>query len=182
MGALVAVLPEIATAASVASGVVSAVGAISSASAQQKQAEYQAAVARNNQTLAENAAKEALQAGQTREANARMASAQLRSRQRAVLASNGVDVNSGSALDTQTDTAALGELDALTIRSNAERDAVGYRNQGANFGGEAALAAARAANATTSGYFSAGGSLLTSAGNVAQKWYQFKKQDVAGWA
>lgn len=180
MGALVAVLPEIATVASIASGGLSAIGAISNANAQAKQAEYNAATARNNQQLAENAAKEATQAGQTREANSRMASAQLRSRQRAVLASNGVDVNTGSALGIQEDTAQAGELDALTIRSNAEREAVGYRNQGANFGGEAALAAARAANATSAGYFSAGGSLLTSAGNVAQKWYQFKKQDVAG--
>ena len=182
MGIDPATLAIASTVASAASGALSFVGAISQGNAAAKQAEYQAAFARNNQIMANNAALDAEAAGRTKEANARRATEGLKGRQRAVLAANGVDVNTGSALDIQTDTAALGELDALTIRSNAERDAVGYRNQGQNFGGEAALAAARASNATTSGYLGAAGSLLTSTGNVAQKWYNFRKNDVAGFS
>lgn len=49
--------------------------------------------------------------------------------QRARLAAQGVDVNSGSALDVQADTMALGELDALTIKNNAAREAWGYKTQ-----------------------------------------------------
>ena len=45
------------------------------------------------------------------------------------MAANGVDLSSGSPLDILGDTAMYGELDALTIRSNAEREAYGYRVQ-----------------------------------------------------
>ncbi len=46
--------------------------------------------------------------------------------QRASFAAQGVDVGSGSAVDVQEDTARQGELDALTIRTNAAREAWGY--------------------------------------------------------
>lgn len=46
--------------------------------------------------------------------------------QRAGFAAQGVDVGSGSAVDVQADAAYLGELDALTIRNNAAREAWGY--------------------------------------------------------
>lgn len=46
--------------------------------------------------------------------------------QRAEFAGQGVDVGSGSALDVQKDTAYQGELDALTIRTNAARAAWGF--------------------------------------------------------
>lgn len=42
--------------------------------------------------------------------------------QRAAMASQGGDVNDGSPVDLFGDTAAKGELDALTIRSNAQQD------------------------------------------------------------
>lgn len=46
--------------------------------------------------------------------------------QRASFAAQGIDVDSGSALDVQKDTAYQGELDALTIRANSAREAWGY--------------------------------------------------------
>ncbi len=46
--------------------------------------------------------------------------------QRAGFAAQGVDVGQGSAVDVQADAAYLGELDALTIRNNAAREAWGY--------------------------------------------------------
>lgn len=49
--------------------------------------------------------------------------------QRAALAAQNVDVKFGSALDVQVDAAVLGELDALTIRTNARREAWGYEVQ-----------------------------------------------------
>lgn len=160
---------------SIASSVLSAgmqfVGQQSAASSARAQAEYQAQVAKNNQILANNAAIEAEEAGRVREAQNRAATQRLIGRQRAVFASNGVLVDEGSALATVEDTVAQGELDALTIRSDAEREAMGYRNQGENFGGEAALATARAKNASSGGLFGAGGTLLSGLGTVAQKWY-----------
>jgi multidrug efflux pump subunit AcrA (membrane-fusion protein) len=163
----------IAIVSSVASGVTGFIGAQQQASAAKAQAEYNAAVARNNAIYAERAAKEAEERGRVAEMNQRQKTANLRGRQRAVLAANGVDVNDGSALDIQQDTSALGAIDALTIRSNAEREALGFRQQGQNFGGEAALYDARARSASSNGFWSGAGSLLGSAGTVAEKWYRF---------
>ncbi len=47
--------------------------------------------------------------------------------QRAAIAAGNVDVGFGSALDVQADAAMLGELDALQIRTNAAREAWGYK-------------------------------------------------------
>lgn len=49
--------------------------------------------------------------------------------QRAAYAAQGIDVASGSSVEVQADTAKQGELDALTIRTNAAREAWGYRVQ-----------------------------------------------------
>lgn len=174
MGIDPATLTLISTAATAASGVISFIGGQQQAAATKAQAEYNAAIARNNQIYADRAAREAVERGQQAEAKKRMEAASLRGRQRAVLAANGVDVNSGSALDIQEDTAGLGELDALTLRSNAEREAIGYRQQGANFGGEAALYQARANAASSGALWTGVSSLLGTAGSVASKWYSFK--------
>lgn len=47
--------------------------------------------------------------------------------QRASFAAQGVEISSGSAEQVQEDTAYQGELDALTIRTNAAREAWGFR-------------------------------------------------------
>ncbi len=171
-------LPTLAIASTIASTVTSFVGAQQQASAAKAQSEYNAAVARNNAIYAERAAKEAEERGRVKEMQVRQQTANLRGRQRAVLAANGVDVNTGSALDIQSDTAALGELDALTARSNAEREALGYRQQGQNFGGEAALYDARARAAASGGLWSGATTLLGGAGTVADKWYKFRNAGV----
>jgi len=50
--------------------------------------------------------------------------------QRAGFAASNIDVGYGSAVDVQADAAYLGELDALTIKTNAAREAWGYEVQG----------------------------------------------------
>jgi hypothetical protein len=173
-----ATLATLTTVAQGAGAAISVVSTIANANAASEQAKYQAAVARNNQIIANNAALEAEEAGKAREFQARQAARKLEGRQRAVLAGNGVEVNTGSALDITEDTAAQGELDALNIRSQAEREAIGYRNQGNAFGADAMMRDRAGANALTSGYLTAGGQLLTGTGTVAQKWYNYRKEGV----
>ena len=160
-------------AATVISTAMQAMSQIQAGQAAAAQADYQAGVARNNQILAERAAKDALERGKIAEHRQQMATQQLIGRQRAVLASSGVKTDVGSALDITVDTAGIGELDALTIRSNAEREALGFRTQGMNFQAEAGLAKARGASALSAGYTGAFGTLLSSGGSVASKWYSF---------
>jgi hypothetical protein len=60
--------------------------------------------------------------------------------QRAGLAAQGVEVDTGTALDLQLDTAEVGAIDTETIRHNAFREAWGYRVQAEDYGARGAYA------------------------------------------
>lgn len=148
------------TAATVGSAVVQA-------NAQEKANAYQAQVASNNQKTAEANAEYSLQVGDTKVAAKQQQTSQMLGAERAGLAASGVDLDSGSPLRLQKDTATLGQVDADTIRSNAARDAYGYRTQGLNFG-------IVAQQDRTAGNLDAFGDILTGASSVAGKWAAYK--------
>jgi glucan-binding YG repeat protein len=154
---------------------VQAYGQVQQGKANQARANYQAAVARNNQIIANRQAEDARRRG-TLEANLqRQKSRQLVEQQRASIAGAGVLVDQDSALGTIVGTAGLGELDALTIQSNAEREALQFEAQGVNFQTEAQLRTFEGKQAVSSSYLKAGGTLLTGFGSVSSKWYIFNK-------
>ena len=96
---------------------------------QQKAAESQAQVLDYNANVADLQATDAVERGAEEENRFR---AQIRGtigKQRAGFAAGNIDVSFGSAVDVQGDAAFLGELDALTIRTNAAREAWGYKVQ-----------------------------------------------------
>jgi hypothetical protein len=93
----------------------------------------------------------------------------LKSSQRAGFAARGVALDEGSPLAILQDTDMMGEMDALTIRDNAEKEAWGARMQGANYSSDSAMLSARAGAESSTG--AAFGSLLTGAGAVASSWY-----------
>lgn len=173
-------LPIIALAGTVIGGITSAGGAILGGMNASSQAAYQAGVARNNEAMAKAAARDALLRGGIEAKNKADQTRQLIGRERATLAGNGVDVNSGSALDIVSDTETAGATDELTIRDNARRQSIGYLNQGENFAGEAALDDTAQSNALLGGYANAFGTALTTGGNVASKWYAYKDQGIFG--
>lgn len=175
-----ATLAYIALGASALGAATSVYGSIQQGQAAKAQADYQAAVARNNAVLASRAAADARSQGEVAAANRARQGAQLLGRQRATLASNGVLVDQGSALDLTSDTAGQNELDQLTIRNNAERQALGFEAQGMNYGSQAGLDTAAGSNAASAGYTRAFGSALSGAGSVASRWYDFSHQDVFG--
>src|SRR5437879_2840835 len=78
---------------------VSIMGQMQQGQAAASQANYKAAVDRNNAILASRAAADARAQGDAAAAKQAQAGAQLVGRQRAILASNGVVVDSGSAAD-----------------------------------------------------------------------------------
>ena len=179
--------PTLSLAMTVVGGITSFLGEVQAGQAQQAQLQHQAQiahnnalVAQNNQVTAMNLAEDARLRG---EADATQFSAQVRrerGRQIAALAANGVVVDAGSAFELTSEAGELGQLDALTIRSNAEREALGFDSQASNFGAEINNQNASAQNFTIAGNNAARaangrafGSLLTSAGGVAGKWFQF---------
>ena len=154
---------------------VNVLGGLAESRAASAQATYLSQVARNNQILAQRAAEDARARGE-KEANIKRREAkQLTARQTAALAGAGIDVAGEAAVELRAATAAVFEEDALTIASNAEREALGFEARGMGFASEASLFTAQAGS---SGFLKAGASLLTGAGSVASKWYAFKHEGV----
>lgn len=133
-----------------------------------EQGKYQEKVAENNAITQENMAKDAEARGRIEEANHRLKVAQMKSSQRAAQGASGAEVNTGSAALLQQDTMEMGELDALTIRSNAQREAWGYRAGASNSRAQGQLDRMR-------GKSNAMGTLLTGGSQVAGQWYNYKQ-------
>lgn len=107
----------------VATGLAVAGGAVTM-NAQMQAGAYQAQVANNQAKMVE-------QKALVEEHRKREETAQIISQQRAKYAASGIDPNMGSAENVQVSSALVGELDALTIRTNAKNEAAGLRSQGA---------------------------------------------------
>ena len=168
------VLPIIAIAATVAGAATSAAGSIESANAQKQAASYQAQVAQNNAQLASQQASQTMAAGEQASANAGLkARAQVGAIKAAEGASN-IDVNTGSALDTRASAAQLGELDAMTVRSNASKQAYGYQTNATSDQAQAGLYQMQASQAPTAGLLNASGSLLSGASGVANQYQRWQ--------
>ncbi len=105
------------------------VSSLFNAQASYNQGKYLDKVAKVNAGISDRAASDAIARGSLEADQQRDYTQQVIGGQRAGFAANGVDVNTGSAGIVQNDTAALGELDALTIINNAAREAYGYRVQ-----------------------------------------------------
>lgn len=173
-GASATTLANVALGAAALGGIMSAIGAYQQGQTASKVASYNAAVARNNQAIAERQAQEALARGAAEEERQRMQAARLIGSQRASLLANNLAIEDDSSASALIgDTALFAELDALTIRSNAAREADALRQQGANFAAEAQLEQAQGRYARRAGNLGSFTSLLGSAGTVASRWYSF---------
>lgn len=150
----------------------SAYGAMQGAKAQKATATAEAKIAANNQKMAEWQAQDALKRGGEQDVENRRRYKQLGGSQRAALASNGVDIGEGTALDMLEDTSILESVDSQRIRDNAQRDAYGFRFQGQNYSAQSSIY-----SSTASGYnpLTAGGmTLLTGATDVADRWMRYR--------
>lgn len=171
LGITALVTSVVATALSTTMGVVSSV---QQGKAAQAEANYQAAVARNNAKIAQSNADQKRQEGIEEARMQRIKTLQKVGSQQAAMAANGIDVSSGTALDVIEDTSAMGELDALTTRYNYETKAQAYEHEADNFNNQAALDVFAGKNAYQSGMLNAVGAGFKGLGdvaNVASKWY-----------
>lgn len=91
-----------------------------------------AEIAEYNSRIAEAQAKDAIYRGRETEQRFRVDIRGLIGAQRAGYAGQNVDISGGSALEVQMDTAYQAELDALTLRVNAAREAWGFRVEAEN--------------------------------------------------
>lgn len=148
---------------------VSAVGAYGQAKAQQASLQAQAQVAENNAVLSGWQAEDSIDRGQVAADRALLKGGQLKGAQRAAMAANGVDLSVGSPQAILNDTDYMTAVDASQLLDNAAREAWGYRMQARSYRENASATRAGASNINP--WLSAGTSVLTSATNVASRWY-----------
>lgn len=123
------ILMGVSTAIQVAGQVRAGNAARRAGEAQRRAADSAAELQEFNASVAEAQSADAIERGQEEEHRFRSTVKGVIGAQRAEAAAQGVDVSYGSAVDVQADAAMLGELDALTIRTNAAREAWGYQVQ-----------------------------------------------------
>jgi len=157
---------------SVGSMAMSAYSAYNQAKQQKAAYNYQAGVNRNNAMIAEWNAQDIARRGETDLINQRQRTAALAGTQRATFAGRGIDMSEGSALNILTDTAYLGEQDAMTVQDNTAKNVWSAKIQAQNEREGAKLNEIAASNQKPG--LAAGISLLGSAQQVSSSWYKYK--------
>lgn len=142
-----------ASAATIGTGLTAMAGAAAGLG-QATQAEAQEKILKRNAVTADMQAEDAIKRGGIAEDKHRSQVRQFMGEQRASMAAAGGVLDSGTYAAIADQTSFMGESDALTIRSNAAREAWGYKNQAAG----QSLQADFLSNAKR---WRAGGSILT---------------------
>ena len=108
------------------------ISALSGAFSSYQQGKTRKTIARANARTARMQAEDARKRGHEAEGISRQKTKKLVGTQRANMAAAGIKLTDGSAYDIQQETQDIGELDALTIRNNAARQAFGYQTEALN--------------------------------------------------
>jgi hypothetical protein len=147
--------------------------------AKRDQLNYQAAVARNNAIISRRRAADIRLTAAHDAAQVELAGRQLRGRQRAILAANGVLVGQDSALEADVDVAGLAKQDALTVTTNAEKLALMEDYNKENFLTQEQALKQGAEFAFEMANFSGDSTMLGGATTVAGQWGSFAQK--ANW-
>jgi hypothetical protein len=159
-------------------GIASAAGAMFSASAQKMGLKLDATLSGINADRARDNAREALREGYDQEVKQRLMTGQIKGQERAAMGANNVDMTTGSALTRLISTDYMGEADAQTIRLNAARVAMGYRDQASNYDIRGTIDRGEAKG--ISPFLTGATSLLGSASSIASNWYSMRNAGMFG--
>lgn len=151
---------------SIASTALSAYGQYQQGQQAEATANYNAKVAERDAQNKEIAATDAVRRGQLAEDQQRQKTRQILASQRVGLAAGGDDLSDISTQSIFGDTAAAGELDALTIRSNAAREAWGLKNDAASSIAQAQGSRIQGSAAANAGTMGAAGTVIGGAAKI----------------
>lgn len=163
---------------SAVSGITGFMGSMQQSAAAEAAAKYQAQVARNNQIIAQQNAEYAAAAGAAQAQSRDFRNRAVQGGILAAQAASGIDVGSPTSREVRESAAQIGRLDTETLFANALQTTRGYVNQGTNFESEARLADMRARQASSSGFLSGFGSLLSGASSFASKWASYQDKGI----
>ncbi len=133
-----------------------------------QQAKYDAQVSEQNAKVADLQAEQAKQIGSIEEERQRARVRQQIASQRVAFAANNVDAATGTAAEVLGDTAGFGYADATMIRSNALREAWGYKADATN-------SRSRAKASRYNGRMGATGTLLTTGAQATGQFAQYRQ-------
>jgi len=133
---------------------------------------YQAGIAQINAGIARKNAEYAYQKGDKEAEKYGIRAGQQAGQIKASQASSGLDVNFGSAKQVQDSQTKVAQTDMAQIRQNAAKVAYDYSMQAWGYDQEAKMKKAAGRNAMISGVINAAGSIVGTAGSVANKWLQ----------
>jgi hypothetical protein len=145
-----------------------------------RQGDYEGDILDQNAGLAQQQAADSLARGREAEGRQRAQGRQLAGAQRAAFAASGVEIDSGSAADVMANDHALDELDAMTIRNNAAREAWGYQVQSNDYRRQADLARMSGRETASSLRSQSVSTLLTGAGSLASIYASAPKRITRG--
>lgn len=133
-------------AAGIAQAGLTMVGAYSQSQSELAEGAYRKSVAEQNERLALMQADDAIRRGDRAAIEHKKQVNQVIGSQRANLAAQGIEIDSGSAAAIQEETAAIGAQDVMQIKNNAWREAWGFKVQAQNAGSEGRWASLNAGN------------------------------------
>lgn len=171
------VMSGVGSIAQMAGAHIAAQGQVDTASANAQAAVFNEGVALNNaELLKENATR----TGQAGVAQAGISEQQTRSQVAGIItnqAAAGVNVDSGSAVNVRNSASMEGMLNALTIRSNAAKQAYAYQTEAASQTATAGLDKAQAAYDISAGNKAAKGTILGGAANATSNFGNYLLQN-----
>lgn len=153
-------------------GGITAAGQAQAGASNAAQYKYRAGVAELNAKIARQNSDYAIEAGGTQAERAGLTTGFTIARQKVAQSGNGFDVNSGSAAAVRDSTRDIGIVDQNTIRTNAGRKALSFRNQAIGLDAEAQGSLMAGENAKTAARYAVAGTLIGTASSVASKWAQ----------
>jgi len=168
------------TVATLASTGVAYEGSQQTAAAQKSSADYNAAVAKNNATLAAQNAQTTLQQGDIAQQRDYQEGAQRMGAIRAAMGANDVQLNSGSALDLQGDAARTTQQNVQATGYNSLVQAIGLRNQAIDYTSQSGLDIAQGQNDQTAGAYSGLSTIIGGASSVSSKWASYQQAGING--
>lgn len=139
------------------------------ADAQRLAGDAQASVYETNALIQRLRAEDAIRRGDIEAKKAKESANRLIGSQRAAMGAQGIDIESGSALDIQKETAELGAMDVLNIKNNAWREAWGLRAEATNFTNQAGYSRITAKTAARNTILTGGITAATGLATAAYK-------------
>lgn len=163
------------TVASVAGGVVSAIGSKQAGDSKAAMYNYQAGVAQLNTQIAKQNADYAINAGEVEAQQSGMKTRAIVGTTLAQQGASGLAVGTGANAKVVQSEKEVGEEDVGIIRSNAAKRAYGYEVEATQATAQGGLDTMAASDAKSAGDINAISSLLGTAGSVSSKWIQGNK-------